>query len=233
MGTSDLVTLFFLIAAVVIFFQLRNVLGRRTGNEKPRYEQTPVRSRTDATDAARQEGNVITLPGTEKDNKAERLAAVDKIAPEGTEANKGLRAIVEADPQFEPAAFMKGANAAYEMIVMAFADGDRRTLKGLLSKEVYEGFNAAISEREASGESVKASFVGIEKAEITEAEVDKTEARITLRIVSQMISATYGKDGEIVDGDAEQIAEIRDLWTFARDTRARDPNWKLIATASE
>ncbi|QQM30525.1 Tim44 domain-containing protein [Martelella lutilitoris] len=233
MGTSDLITLFFLIAAVVIFFQLRNVLGRRTGNEKPRYEQSPVRSRTDAAEAARQDGNVITLPGAEKDNKADRLAAVDKIAPTGTDANKGLKEIVEADPQFEPAAFMKGANAAYEMIVMAFADGDRRTLKGLLSKEVYEGFNAAISEREANGESVKASFVGIEKAEITEAEVDKTEARITLRIVSQMISATYGKDGEIVDGDAEQIAEIRDLWTFARDTRARDPNWKLIATASE
>ncbi|AMM86209.1 Tim44/TimA family putative adaptor protein [Martelella sp. AD-3] len=233
MGTSDLITLFFLIAAVVIFFQLRNVLGRRTGNEKPRYEQSPVRSRTEAAEAARQDGNVITLPGAEKDNKTDRLAAVDKIAPAGTEANKGLKEIVEADPQFEPTAFMKGANAAYEMIVMAFADGDRRTLKGLLSKEVYEGFNAAISEREANGESVKASFVGIEKAEITEAEVDKTEARITLRIVSQMISATYGKDGEIVDGDAEQIAEIRDLWTFARDTRARDPNWKLIATASE
>ena len=233
MGTSDLITLFFLIPAVVIFFQLRNVLGRRTGNEKPRYEQSPVRSRTEAAEAARQDGNVITLPGAEKDNKTDRLAAVDKIAPAGTEANKGLKEIVEADPQFEPTAFMKGANAAYEMIVMAFADGDRRTLKGLLSKEVYEGFNAAISEREANGESVKASFVGIEKAEITEAEVDKTEARITLRIVSQMISATYGKDGEIVDGDAEQIAEIRDLWTFARDTRARDPNWKLIATASE
>ncbi|MBB4121064.1 Tim44/TimA family putative adaptor protein [Martelella radicis] len=233
MGTSDLVTLFFLIAAVVIFFQLRNVLGRRTGNEKPRYEQNPVRSRADAREAAQQEGNVITLPGAEKDDKAARMAAVDKIAPTGTEINKGLKAIVEADPQFEPDSFMKGASAAYEMIVMAFADGDRRTLKNLLSKEVYEGFNAAISEREASGESVKASFVGIEKAEITEAEVDKTEARITLRIVSQMISATYGKDGEIVDGDAEQIAEIRDLWTFARDTRARDPNWKLIATASE
>ncbi|MET3598178.1 Tim44/TimA family putative adaptor protein [Martelella mangrovi] len=233
MGTSDLITLFFLIAAVVIFFQLRNVLGRRTGNEKPRYEQSPMRSRTDATDDARPESNVITLPGAEKDDKAARMAAVDKIAPEGSAVNTGLRTIVEADPQFDPDAFLKGARSAYEMIVMAFADGDRRTLKNLLSKEVYEGFNAAISEREAAGESVKASFVGIEKAEVTEAEVEKTEARITLRIVSQMISATYDKDGGIVDGDAEQIAEVRDLWTFARDTRARDPNWKLIATASE
>ena len=135
--------------------------------------------------------------------------------------------------QFDPDAFLKGARSAYEMIVMAFAEGDRRSLKNLLSKEVYDGFNAAISEREAKGETVRANFVGIEKAEITEAEVEKTEARITLRIVSQMISATYGRDGEVVEGDPEEIAEIRDLWTFARDTKARDPNWKLIATASE
>ncbi|WP_174804251.1 Tim44/TimA family putative adaptor protein [Martelella limonii] len=233
MGTSDLITLFFLIAAVVIFFQLRNVLGRRTGNEKPRYEQPAVRSRTDAIDAGRSEGKVITLPGVEKEQQAARKAAIDKIAPAGSNANAGLKAIAEADPQFDPDAFLKGAQAAYEMIVMAFADGDRRSLKNLLSKEVYDGFNAAISEREAKGETVKANFVGIEKAEITEAELEKSEARITLRIVSQMISATYGKDGEVVDGDPEEIAEVRDLWTFARDTKARDPNWKLIATASE
>ncbi|MGV0816889.1 Tim44/TimA family putative adaptor protein [Martelella sp. AMO21009] len=233
MGTSDLITLFFLIAAVVIFFQLRNVLGRRTGNEKPRYEQTPVRSRTDALEPGRGEGKVITLPGVEKEQEAARKAAIDRIAPAGSDVNSGLQAIAAADPQFDPDAFLKGARSAYEMIVMAFAEGDRRSLKNLLSKDVYDGFNAAISEREAKGETVRANFVGIEKAEITEAEVEKTEARITLRIVSQMISATYGRDGEVVEGDPEEIAEIRDLWTFARDTKARDPNWKLIATASE
>lgn len=233
MGTSDLITLFFLIAAVVIFFQLRSVLGRRTGNEKPRYEQPAMRSRTDTMEGARSEGNVITLPGAEKEQQAARAAAIDKIAPVGSAVNTGLKAIADADPQFDPNAFLKGAASAYEMIVMAFADGDRRSLKNLLSKEVYDGFNAAISEREAKGETVKARFVGIEKNEITEAEVEKSEARITLRVISQMISATYGKDGEVVDGDPEEIAEVRDLWTFARDTKARDPNWKLIATASE
>ncbi|AJY45192.1 Tim44/TimA family putative adaptor protein [Martelella endophytica] len=233
MGTSDLITLFFLVAAVVIFFQLRSVLGRRTGNEKPRYEQPAVRSRADVQETGKNEGNVITLPGVEKEREEARLAAVDRVAAPGTPINTGLRAIVEADPQFDPETFLKGARSAYEMIVMAFADGDRKTLKNLLSKEVYEGFNAAMSEREARGETVKANFVGVEKAEITDAEIEKSEAKVTLRIVSQMISATYGRDGGLVEGDPEEIAEVRDLWTFARDTRSRDPNWKLIATASE
>ena len=139
----------------------------------------------------------------------------------------------DADPSFDPQEFVNGAKMAYEMIVMAFADGDRKTLKGLLSREVYEGFDAAISERESKGEVVKSTFVGIEKADMVHAEIKDTEANITLRIISQLISATYDKAGTIVDGDAESVSEVTDLWTFARDTRSRDPNWKLIATESE
>jgi predicted lipid-binding transport protein (Tim44 family) len=119
------------------------------------------------------------------------------------------------------------------MIVMAFADGDRKTLKGLLSKEVFDGFDAAISEREARGEVVKSSFVGIDKADIVNAVVKDSEAQITIRIVSHLISATYDKAGTVVDGEADAVAEVTDIWTFARDTRSRDPNWKLIATESE
>jgi predicted lipid-binding transport protein (Tim44 family) len=122
---------------------------------------------------------------------------------------------------------------AYEMIVMAFADGDRKTLKNLLSPEVYDGFDAAIADREAKGEKVKSTFVGIDKAEITNAEVKGSEAQMTLRISSQLISATYDKDEKLIDGNAEDVAEVNDIWTFARDTRSRDPNWKLVATESE
>lgn len=122
---------------------------------------------------------------------------------------------------------------AYEMIVMAFADGDRKTLKGLLSREVYEGFDAAITDREAKGEVVKSTFVGIEKADIVHAELKDNEENITVRIISQLISATYDKEGKLIDGDADSVAEVNDLWTFSRDIRSRDPNWKLIATESE
>jgi predicted lipid-binding transport protein (Tim44 family) len=122
---------------------------------------------------------------------------------------------------------------AYEMIVMAFANGDRKSLKGLLSREVYDGFDAAISDREAKGEKVKSTFVGIDKADIMHAEMKGSEALVTVRIVSQMISATYDKSDTLIDGDAEAVGEVSDLWTFSRDTRSRDPNWKLVATESE
>lgn len=103
----------------------------------------------------------------------------------------------------------------------------------MLSREVYDGFDAAIGEREARGEKVKSTFVGIDKAEITHAETKGSEAQITVRIASQLISATYDKADVLIEGDAENVAEVNDVWTFARDTRSRDPNWKLVATESE
>jgi predicted lipid-binding transport protein (Tim44 family) len=228
----DFGTLFFLIAAVVIFFQLRNVLGRRTGNERPPFDPYTA-GRTQNKDAATAKSdNVVSLPRKRADND-EAYAAIDTFAQPDTELNKGLRAIKDADPSFDPKGFVEGAKMAYEMIVMAYADGDRKTLKNLLSREVYDGFVAAISEREARSEKIQSSFVGIDKADIVSAEMKNNEAHITLRIVSELISATRDKSGEVIDGDPETVAEVKDVWTFARDARSRDPNWKLVATEEE
>jgi predicted lipid-binding transport protein (Tim44 family) len=160
----------------------------------------------------------------------ERGAAV---AQPGTDLNRGMRAIKDADASFDPKTFVEGAKLAYEMIVMAYADGDRRTLKNLLSREVYEGFVAAIDERERRSEKIESSFVGIDKAAIVGAEMKGSEAHVTLRIVSELISATRDSAGSVIDGDPETVAEVKDVWTFARDTRSRDPNWKLVATEAE
>ncbi len=230
----DFGTIFFLVAAVVIFFQLRNVLGRRTGNEKQPFDPyTAGRSRGDK-DVAAKPDNVVSLPrkkaGAETD---EAYAAIDAFAKPGTDINKGLRAVKDADASFDPKTFVDGAKMAYEMIVMAYADGDRKTLKNLLSKDVYDGFVSAISERESRSEKIQSSFVGIDKADIVSAEMKGGEAHITLRIVSELISATRDKAGEVIDGDPETVAEVKDVWTFARDTRSRDPNWKLVATEEE
>lgn len=231
MGSFDFITLFFLVAAVIIFLQLRSVLGKRTGNERPPVDPY---SQRDAADGPEASGKVVQLP--RRDGAGEeisRYAAVDAFTKAGTPLNDALRRMFDADPAFDPKEFVNGAKMAYEMIVMAFADGDRKTLKGLLSRDVYDGFDAAISERESKGEVVKSTFVGIEKADMVHAEIKDSEANITLRIISQLISATYDKAGAIVDGDAEAVSEVNDLWTFSRDTRSRDPNWKLIATESE
>ncbi|MFU0505107.1 Tim44/TimA family putative adaptor protein [Pseudaminobacter sp. NGMCC 1.201702] len=234
----DFGSLFFLIAAVVIFFQLRNVLGRRTGNERPPFDPYTA-GRTRSTDkdkdaAETTSENVVSLPRKRlaSDNE-EAYAAIDTLAKPGTALNKGLRAIKDSDPTFDPKTFVDGAKMAYEMIVMAYADGDRKTLKNLLSREVYDGFVAAIADREGRSEKIQSSFVGIDKADIVSAEMKGGEAHITLRIVSELISATRDKAGEVIDGDPETVAEVKDVWTFARDTRSRDPNWKLVATEAE
>lgn len=231
MGSNDFVTLFFLVAAVLIFLQLRSVLGRRTGNEKPPFE--PYNPRDLAKGPGSDDGKVVTLPRRDEVESEERFASIDAFAKPGSELNTALRDISKVDPSFSPKEFLNGARMAYEMIVTAFADGDRKTLKGLLSREVYEGFDAAITEREKRGEVMKSTFVGIEKADITHGDVKDNEEQITVRMISQLISATYDRDGKIIDGDAEGVTEVNDIWTFARDTRSRDPNWKLIATESE
>jgi predicted lipid-binding transport protein (Tim44 family) len=229
----DFGTIFFLVAAVVIFFQLRNVLGRRTGNERPPFDPYTAGRKRDKNGAPAPE-NVVSLPRKRAAGEAdETYKAIDGFAKPGTDLNKGLRAIKDSDPAFEPTSFIDGAKMAYEMIVMAYADGDRKTLKNLLSREVYDGFVAAIAEREGRNEKIQSSFVGIDKADIVSAEMKGSEAHVTLRIVSELISATRNNAGEVVDGDPETVAEVKDVWTFARDTRSRDPNWKLVATEAE
>jgi predicted lipid-binding transport protein (Tim44 family) len=116
------------------------------------------------------------------------------------------------------------------MIVTAFAEGDRRTLKNLLSREVFDGFEAAISEREKKGEKSETRFVSLDTADIVGAEVRGRSAQITVRFQSKLISATRDRTGAVIDGNPEKVADVTDVWTFARDMSSRDPNWKLIAT---
>ena len=232
MGFFDFGTIFFVIAAVVIFFQLRNVLGRRTGKERPPFDPYTA-ARQGGKESAPAE-NVVSLPQRKTPvQKVENYASIDAAAKPGTDLNRDLRAIRDADASFEPKSFLEGAKLAYETIVMAFADGDRRTLKNLLSRDVYEGFVGAIDERENRSEKIESSFVGIDRAEFVSAEMKGSDAHITLRIVSELISATRDSAGEVVDGDPETVAEVKDVWTFSRDTRSRDPNWKLAATEAE
>jgi predicted lipid-binding transport protein (Tim44 family) len=232
----DFGTIFFLVAAVIIFYQLRNVLGRRTGQERPPFDPyTAGRDRAGKKEDAAAD-NIVALPKRMKrkgDDDPARYEEIDRYAKADTPVNAGLRAIRDADPSFSVERFIEGAKMAYEMIVMAFADGDRRTLKNLLSREVYQGFEEAITGREQRAEKIQSSFVGIAKADIVAAAVRDGEAQVTVRIVSELISATLDKSGAVIEGDPETVAEVKDVWTFARDTRSRDPNWRLVATEAE
>lgn len=233
----DPVTLLLMGLAVFILFKLRSVLGKRTGSERPPFD--PYTKPEQPKTKANGHDNVIPLPnqGSEDAEGATPAApegdiVIDKVAPAGSALNNALKQILSADRSFEPEQFLQGARAAYEMIVMAFADGDKKALKNLLSREVYEGFVTAIEDREKRGETIESTFVGIDKAEIVEAAMKGSTAQVTVKIHSQLISATRDKAGEVVDGDPAKVSEVIDIWTFARDTDSRDPNWKLVATES-
>jgi len=138
--------------------------------------------------------------------------------------------LFRSDPDFDPNHLIEGAKTAYEMIVMGFANGDDATLKQLLGSDVYDGFERAIRERESRGEKVESSLVGIDKADIIEAEVKNRTAYVTVKFVSELISVTRDAEGEVVEGDPKKVREVTDIWTFAREVGSKNPNWKLVAT---
>lgn len=231
----DIYTIIFLALAVFIFIRLRSVLGQRTGRERPPYDPYS----RDAARPAPASDKVVKLPERNVDAPG-RIEPVEEaepaayrwegVAEEGTALANTLDEIAAREPDFDAKHFLTGAKSAYEMIVLAFANGDRRMLKDLLGKDVYEGFVAAISDRESRGEVMESRFVSIEKADLLDASLKGATAQVTVRFVSKLISCTRAKDGTVVDGSPDTVADVTDVWTFARELGARDPNWKLVAT---
>jgi predicted lipid-binding transport protein (Tim44 family) len=228
----DIYTIIFLALAVFIFLRLRSVLGQRTGRERPPYDPYAARERS------RPAGNdkVVALPGRGPETAprpAEEAKPADRwkgIAQPDSAIAKGLDAIAAEDKAFDPKHFLGGARAAYEMIVTAYAEGDRRALKNLLARDVFDGFDAVIKERETRGESVETRFVSIDSTDIIGAELRGRTAQVTVRFVSQLVSVTRDKNGTVIEGNPDKVTDVTDVWTFARDVSSRDPNWKLVAT---
>ncbi len=246
MEKIDLLTLVLLIVAVVVILKLRSVLGRRTGDEEARLERYRAERRQQSAPATPAD-NVITIPRRDREgvpaapapevavaDAEERIKDYPGLKPE---VRRGLLDIANIDPLFDTEAFIRGARQAYEMIVTAFAEGNRKILKGLLGPDAYVDFDRAIAEREGRGEQIDQSFVGISQADILDSELKSGKANVTVRFVSQLISATRDKAGAVLAGDPQKIKEVTDIWTFERDVstpRARDnPNWKLIAAQSQ
>jgi predicted lipid-binding transport protein (Tim44 family) len=218
------IILFAMIAAFLVL-RLRSVLGRRTGNERRR----DLFVRRAAPIADKPVPEKVAIPGDQgKDIAAAALAGkpADAVAD-------GLNRIRRADPSFDPSQFLQGARTAFEMIVSAYAKGDKAVLRPLLSDEVYQPFAATIDERTAAKETIETRDLHLDDAEIVDADLSGRTARATVKLVSRQISVTRAMDGSIVDGDPENPVEKTDYWTFARDTRTTDPNWVLVATSSD
>ena len=209
----------FAMVALFLILRLRSVLGRRTGNEQRRDPFVPRTST--ASD------KIVTLPP--------RPVAAPMPPAQPTPADSvaaGLARIRSADPGYDPEQFLQGARVAFEMIVSAFAEGDKAQLRPLLSDEVFGRFAAAIDERDGAKETLETRILRQKAAEIVGAALDGRTAQVTVELVSDQINVLRAHDGSIVDGDPDNSIEKTDFWTFARDTRSADPNWVLVATGS-
>ncbi len=185
--------------AAVVLFQLYAVLGRRVGRGP---EALPV-ART-------------ALP-------AAREPARQAAASEDGAALSGLAAIRARDPGFETGNFLQGAREAYQMIVKAFAAGDREALTPLLSTQVMQGFDAAIAQREAEGRTESVDFLQTPRADFEGVSLAGDLAKASVRFLAEFRSRSKGPEGEAVDD--RRTAEV---WTFQRNLKSRDPNWTLI-----
>ncbi len=225
--------------ALFLIMRLGSVLGKRTGHQKPPPDAADLfgggtgsdrsKAANDADDVdSGGDGNVVHLPHNQRPDTGDQAAFAESDTPLGA----GLTAIRDADAHFDPNGFVNGAKAAFEMILTAYADGDEKTLQGLLAPDVFENFSAAIRSRINAGQRLEEVLVGIDSADILEAKMDGKNALVTMKFVSQQAHALYDVDGNVVEGDPNTITTVTDIWTFQRDTRKSDPNWALVATRS-
>lgn len=223
-GFQFLDIILFAAVAAFLVLRLRSKLGNRTGEErKPEYD--PFKGERPREEKGKD--TVIPLPDRAAHKDAEGAGT------EATGQKSGLTQIQIADQSFSPESFISGARAAFEMIVQAFAEGDTKTLRPLLANEVYEDFAGAIGTRQENKQTLETTLVGIESADIVEAELQGRTAFITVKFISEQVNVLRDKDGELVEGDPNRVTKVTDVWTFARNTRSRDPNWTLVATRSE
>jgi predicted lipid-binding transport protein (Tim44 family) len=220
-GFAYIDILFFAMVAAFIAFRLRSVLGRRTGHERRRAEGFG-----DVQSGASSD-NVVPI-GERRSSPTEADPAIAALG-EGDVKN-GLTEIREADELFDLQEFLSGARLAFEMIVDAYAAGDKAVLRPLLADQVFRGFARAIDERVAIEQTLDTQLLSVAEPEVIEAELVGSLAHVTLRFESEQVNVIRDRDGKVVEGDAQTADSIIDLWTFERDTESSDPNWTLIET---
>jgi predicted lipid-binding transport protein (Tim44 family) len=215
-------TVIVILALVALFIGLRlySVLGERTG-----HEQQPILKPADQD--ARVEPRVtqpaVTQPSADSSTD---LAYVPLAGP-------GVRAILAADPSFDVARFLEGAKGAYRLILEAFWKGDLDAVKAHMDEHVFETFADAVKQRKKDGLTLDNRLVTIEQAVISEANVERTVAVLTVRFEADIAAVTRNSEGQVVAGSLSDAVQTRDLWTFRRDLASRDPNWFLIETDEE
>jgi len=218
-----------LVAAGLVLW-LRSILGSRTGAERERPNPFII---TPNAERVALDKNVI-IPPTAQAKIAELASNPTRVlSVESKNAENGLMEISSADKNFDIHLFLEGAQEAFVMIVEAFAKNDLETLKDLLADPVYKSFEAAIKDREKTGDVMSAEILSVRKAEVTEAKLQNKTAYITVRFTADETTVTHDKNGAVVAGHAERVIPMRDVWTFGRDTRSKDTRWMVHQTRGD
>lgn len=209
-----------ILAMIAGFLALRlySVLGKRTGHEQEPAPR-PAEDRPKVT---------VLQPGPMAQNGADPVRLSEGLIAPGAEI--GVRGLIAADRSFDVPQFVEGAKSAYRMVLEAFWRGDRDELGWLCDADVLASFEAAIAAREAEGHVLDNRLVRIEKAQIVEASVRDRVAEVAVRFEADIAAITRDKDGNVVAGSMTDAIGTKDIWTFTRDTRSADPNWKLSET---
>ena len=221
---DQVITLLILVAvAAVLLIRLRGVIGTRTGHEKP--------SDYYGSNGAEGGENVVRMPGA-KSPEVDPADDVSRFVDPESDAGRALIAMKHIDRRFDVGEFLDGAKQAYEMILLAFEQGDKDTLGPLLADDVFDGFAEAIDARAAENLSVEARFIGIRGVDIVGATYDETDGRgeVTIKFTGEMTTVVRNADHEIVEGDPNEVRRQTDVWTFGRRMGVDDPNWLLVAT---
>lgn len=201
----------------LLALRLYSVLGKRTGHEqqmpapaddRPAVVAAPPRPALDARPDAARVGEALMAP----------------------EAQNGIRALIQADRNFDVTRFLGGARAAYGMILDAFWQGDKDKLRPLCDDDVYGAFATAIDERQAAGHKLDNRLVRIDTARIVDAAMNGTTAQVSVQFEADIAAVTRDADGTVIAGSLEDAIPTREIWSFARDTKARTPDWTLVGT---
>ncbi|SLN24489.1 Tim44-like domain protein [Pseudoruegeria aquimaris] len=206
--------------AIFLILKLRNVLGTREGFEKP---PAPVGDKSPASSRSR--ANLEVIEGGPDEDITDH---VDESSP----AAKALAAMKRHDPSFNVGGFLQGARGAYEMILMAFENGELEPIVPFVSKDVFDSLSEVVDQREAQGLTIEANFVGVREVTLVAAEFDETTriGEVTVKFVGELTSVVKNAAGEVIEGNPNEIKRQKDVWTFAREMGSDDPNWQLVAT---
>lgn len=222
MFTPPLDIVFFAIIAGFVAFKLYKVLGRTSENDRPADLGKYIK---DQINQKRSSDNVIELPSKQS------VKTEEKPYHEDPDISATLGAIHFIDRNFNTKKFISGAKKAFDLILDAFARGDKTTLSTLLSKDVYPEFADAIDQRIAAGEQLQTTLIAVISSDIIGADLMKNMAHITLKFVSDQVNILQSSEGDIISGDPATIERIEDQWTFSRNVESQNPNWQLAATS--